>query len=229
MGKRSLGARLARGLRPAVLGPLRFAVDSGHWRSSMLCQSVDRRGRPLPWITYPAMEFLESFDWNGVDVVEWGAGNSTLWWIEHGARVFSIEHDPHWAAEVRRRLDGHPSASLQCHTDAADYARAALGRPCELAVIDGLARYRCAEVAVQVAAPTGAIVLDNAEQSWAETGQSGFPILDLMRGMGWRRLDFHGFAPSVARPHVTSVFIRPECRLFERQRPPRMRPGIIPG
>src|SRR5690348_13647527 len=126
MSGRSLGARLARGLRPAVLGPLRFAVDSGHWRSSLLCQSVDRAGRPLPWITYPAMEFLDSFDWNGVDVLEWGAGNSTLWWIERGARLFSVEHDAGWVAELQRRLAGTPSATLQCHTDAAAYARAPL-------------------------------------------------------------------------------------------------------
>jgi hypothetical protein len=227
---RPLIRRLARGLRPAILGPLRFAIDAGHLRSALLCQAVDRSGEPLPWITYPAIEFLAGLDWHGRRVLEWGAGNSTLWWSRQGAQVLSIEHSQPWIAELRGKLSPTPDVELRWASGADAYANAPRGgAPFELAVIDGEARFRCAQTALEVTAPSGGILLDNSEQTWAEPGQSGFPIIDLMRARGWLRIDFHGFAPSVARPHCTSLFFRPETTLFDRQSPPTRRRGIVPG
>ena len=105
LSSRSLARRLLRGIRPAVLGPLRFAIDAGHLRSALLGQAVDRGGHPLLWVTYPAIEFLRQLDWRGKRVLEWGAGNSTLWWARQGANVFSVEHSQEWICHaIRRRI-----------------------------------------------------------------------------------------------------------------------------
>jgi len=228
---RPLIKRLARGLRPVLLAPLRFSIDAGHLRSALLCQAVDRSGQPLPWITYPAIEFLSGLDWRGRRVLEWGAGNSTLWWVRRGAQVLAIEHSPAWIDEIRAQLPAGAPVELRCATDPEAYAAAPRDAAArfDLAVIDGLARFRCAQAALEVVAPSGGIVLDNAEQTWAEPGQPGYPIIELMRDHGWLRIDFHGFAPTVARPHCTSLFFRPETTLFEGQAPPTRRPGIVPG
>lgn len=227
---RPLMKRVLRGLRPALLGPLRFAIDTGHLRSSLLCQAVDRGGEPLPWITYPALEFLRELDWRGRRVCEWGAGNSTLWWARQGATVFSVEHSQAWINALRPRFAPGAPVTLAFAATPEDYA--ALPRahgPFDLVVIDGEHRFRCAEVALEITRPGGGILLDNAEQSWAEPGQSGFPIIELLRARGWRRVDFHGFAPSVARPHCTALYFRPETTLFDPPAPPYRRPGIVPG
>src|SRR5205807_1461124 len=36
-----------------------LSFDYGHLKSAALMRSVDAAGRPLPWITYPAIEFLK--------------------------------------------------------------------------------------------------------------------------------------------------------------------------
>lgn len=224
MASRSLPARLLRGVRPAVLAPLRFAFDSGFLRSALLCQAVDRSGEPLLWITYPAIAYLSALEWNGRRVLEWGAGNSTLWWAARGAEVFAVEHDPAWVATLRPRLSAWPRVRLHGAADAADYLDAPRSAaPFDLAVIDGEDRLGCARAALTLVRPAGAIVLDNSEQSWAA------PISTLLAEAGWRRVDFHGFAPSVARPHCTSLFFRAECDLLLPPAPPARVQTVIPG
>lgn len=221
---RSLPARLLRGLRPALLAPLRFSFDTGFLRSAMLCQAVDRRGAPLLWITYPAIAYLSALDWNGRRVLEWGAGNSTLWWAARGADVFAVEHDPAWAAALQPRLAAWPRVRLHRATGPADYLEAPRqAAPFDLAVIDGEDRLGCAQAALALVRPGGAILLDNSEQPWAA------PISALLAAAGWQRVDFHGFAPSVARPHCTSLFFRAECDLLRPAVPPPRPDSIIPG
>ncbi len=212
-----------------MLGPLRFAVDAGHLRSALLGQAVDRGGQPLLWVTYPAIEFLRQLDWRGKRVLEWGAGNSTLWWAQQGASVFSVEHSQEWIDTLERSIPTGAQVQLRLARDADAYVELPRSHgPFDLVVIDGESRPRCAEVAVEVVAPSGGILLDNSEQSWAAAGE-GFPIIERLHALGWRRVDFHGFAPSVARPHCTSLFFRPETRLFDLATPPYRQPGIVPG
>ena len=47
----------------AVLGPLHFSLETGHLRSCLKSRAVDRHGNPLPWFTYPAIQFLLPKDW----------------------------------------------------------------------------------------------------------------------------------------------------------------------
>lgn len=224
MASRSLPRRLLRGLRPALLGPLRFAIDGGYLRSALLCEAVDRGGAPLLWVTYPAIAYLEALDWRGRKVLEWGAGNSTLWWAARGAQVYSVEHDPEWVRVLRPRLAGFATVELHAAADAADYVAAPqAAAPFDLAVIDGEDRLGCARAALELVRPQGAILLDNSEQPWAA------PISRLLAEAGYRRVDFHGFAPSVARPHCTSLFFRPECELLLPAAPPARPGGFIRG
>jgi hypothetical protein len=58
-------------------GPLK---DDGWFRSCREQASVDANGNPIPWITYPAIEFLVKRINNQLSVFEYGCGNSTLWW-----------------------------------------------------------------------------------------------------------------------------------------------------
>lgn len=70
-------------------------------------EPIDATGNPLPWWTYPSIEFVNSMV-NDTDVVfEYGSGNSTLWWQERVARVKAVEHDSSWASKVKERLRGN--------------------------------------------------------------------------------------------------------------------------
>jgi len=93
--------------------------------------------------------------------------------------------------------------------------------PFDIVVIDGLDRFRCAEWSLRVISPCGAIILDDSEGYWGGEEKQTYPILELMRAQGYRRVDFFGHSPGGIRPHCTSFFFQSECFLFEGTEAPR--------
>ena len=59
-----------------------------------------------PWLVFDAIDFLKSIPLEGKKVFEYGSGGSTLFWLEHGAELVSIEHDPDWYTLMYPRLKG---------------------------------------------------------------------------------------------------------------------------
>src|ERR1700726_478485 len=58
----------------------------------------------VPWLTYPAIQFLRRSvrpDWK---VFEFGSGASTMFFGNRCREVISIEHDTTWAKRVRSAL-----------------------------------------------------------------------------------------------------------------------------
>lgn len=89
----------------------RFLTPSGWTMSQSQERPVRVDGRPLPWFTYGAIEFLDRVVDGGMRVFEYGAGFSTLWW-QRAARVHSVDHDPAWINEIRPQLGANVSLSL---------------------------------------------------------------------------------------------------------------------
>ncbi len=88
-----------------------LAYGHGQARSIRARRPVDAAGNPLPWYTYPAIEYLSQFDWRGASVFEFGTGYSSRFWAARAARVEAVENDPHWHAE----LSAHPMPGLTIH------------------------------------------------------------------------------------------------------------------
>src|ERR1700704_6537497 len=75
--------------------------DYAHLKSVRTQRAVDRAGDPLPWYTYPAIEFLQQLDFSEKTVFEYGSGMSTLYWAARTARVVSVEDDEQGMEKVR--------------------------------------------------------------------------------------------------------------------------------
>src|ERR1700710_1149341 len=93
--------RVLRDIAVAAVTPLIFSFKTGHLRASLSGLSVDRFGNPLPWVTYPAIEFLMGLDLSDARVLEFGAGQSTLWFAKCAQSVLSYDESPEWSAAVR--------------------------------------------------------------------------------------------------------------------------------
>jgi len=52
--------------------------------------------KQLPWVTFYAIDFLNTLDFKGKRVFEYGSGASTLYWLSKGATCVSIEHEKQW-------------------------------------------------------------------------------------------------------------------------------------
>ena len=52
--------------------------------------------KQLPWVTFYALDFLNTLDFKGKRVFEYGSGASTLYWLKKRASCVSIEHEKQW-------------------------------------------------------------------------------------------------------------------------------------
>ena len=63
---------------------------------------VDAAGKPIPWFTYPAIDYIRQLDLSEKTIFEWGAGFSTLFWSSRAKSVISVETDPLWYSFLSR-------------------------------------------------------------------------------------------------------------------------------
>jgi hypothetical protein len=219
--RNTIAFRTMRKIGTAILTPVHFSLATGHFRSSLASKALDTRGKPLPWYTYPAIDFLSGVDFSGQSVLEFGAGQSTLWWAERAARVFSVEQDAPWFETVSKAIKNKSNVEVHLTPESFKFAATPLGSTFDVIVIDGGDRFLCAQAALKMLQAGGVIVLDNSEGFWGAEGS--YPIIDLFEREGFMRVDFYGFAPGVPKRHCTSLFFRDDARIFRDLRPPMRR------
>lgn len=211
---------LLKGAFIAVFVPIHFAITSGHVRAAFARKGVDYAGRPVIWVSFPAIDFLSGVDFGDSDVLEFGAGNSTIWWAQRARSVLAVEGIPEWYEDVKAQLAGYDNVELvlvRGDEEYIDYPRTT-GRKFDVVVVDGEHRARTAATALDVVKEDGVILVDDSEGNWGRPPT--YPIIDLLQGAGLNRVDFHGYAPGVRRPHTTSLFFRDGARIFKNLRPP---------
>jgi predicted O-methyltransferase YrrM len=146
------------------------------------------------------------------NVLEFGGGQSTIWWSRHARSVLTIEADKHWLELLQPRL----SANVVIHHVPVDQATRTTQpikelidrnsiRKFDVIIIDGHLRKELTTLAFNYLAPNGAIILDNSE---------GFGFYDETRDRNCRRIDFFGFTPSVSLRHCTSIVFVGDCFLL---------------
>ena len=133
-------------------------------------------------------------------VVEFGSGNSTLWWAEKVASVVTVEHDPAWYDRIEALA---PSNVSIIHATGQDYTRGANGGKFDIIVVDGILRTECIEHSLAALKSDGVYVCDNTD----EIGDR--PGYDLLHQAGFKRLDFWGVGPQLPLEWCTSIFYRP--------------------
>jgi hypothetical protein len=191
-------------LRAAQLLLFRSALARQGWIASRRRgASIDAAGRPLPWYTYPAIRFLENRLPAGLDILEYGAGNSTLWWMAKANSVVSIETDHSWAERVKSRL----AANAELHlAEAEDFLHTirGIGRKFDVIVIDGAVRNKCAQFVSEVITTHGVVIWDNSDR------QEYAPGFDILLRQGFKKVDFIGMGPINIYEWSTSIFYRPD-------------------
>jgi hypothetical protein len=211
----TLGDKLARSpLRPQYWTESWKAArtlwfEYGHLRTVQSKAAVDRNGRPLPWYTFPAIEYLTQFDFSAASVFEYGSGNSTLFWGERAARVVSVEDDERWFAKNRTRVP--PNCTLILEPDLDKYVAVIdrFAQPFDIIVVDGpargLTRLKCAARAIERLRAGGLVILDNAD--WLPESAR------LLRESGLLQVDMSGFIPIAGHTQTTSLFFHRSCEL----------------
>jgi hypothetical protein len=172
----------------------------GHWQSVKTKQSIRVDGEPIPWYTYPAIEYLDQLDFTAKTVFEWGAGNSSRYWARSAKSVISVEDDPIWYRKIQQyrsdNLDIHLIQDKQRYIDAIRQN----DQKYDVIIVDGSYRHQCALIAPMFLRDGGVIVLDNSD--WYP--DSAKPLRDA----GLLQVDFSGFGPVGWYTWATSLFFR---------------------
>jgi hypothetical protein len=125
------------------------------------------RFRSVPWLTEPAIEFLEKYLAGECDgkaqVLEFGCGASTVWLGKRAYRVVSIDHKEKWYRYIQCRVGENVDLRLEKlpHDGVCTKLK---DEEFDLVLIDGRMRVGCARTAKRLVRAGGILMLDNAER-----------------------------------------------------------------
>ena len=186
-----------------------LAKAYGQYRTAQDRECFDSAGTEIPWYTYPAIEYIKNHDLRSLNILEYGSGNSSIFYLSRGAAVTSVEDNYSWYEKISRDSEilGHNYVFADLQNDYVD-------RPevldADIVAIDGSWRTE------SVAFVMSKILSGESVPSWVIFDNSDrYPISirKLDEELGWPRVDFCGFGPINAYTWVTSIYLNPDRRI----------------
>ena len=162
--------------------------------------SVNGSGETMPMYTYPCYEYLNSMNWEGADVFEYGTGFSTIWWKNHGANIYGVEHNKNWYEKINGKELGYITLENSVHNY--PHSINIFDKQFDVIVIDGLVRYQCVAPALKNLKSGGIIIFDNSD--WHSNTKELLDTKDLIP------IHFHGFKPTHVDSQTTSIYMHKE-------------------
>jgi hypothetical protein len=181
-----------------------YLHEIGWFNSLIQKKPVDKNNQPIPWVTYSFIEFIKGRLSNELVVLEFGSGNSTLFYSRFVKHLYAVEHEVNWFNEMKSKVGANVQLSyVQLKSDG-EYARfsSQIDRRLDLIIVDGRDRVNCIKNSVGSLTENGVIVLDDSER---EEYREGIAFLE---NHSFKRLDFWGIAPGIFFNKCTSVFYR---------------------
>lgn len=194
--------------KPKVLSALISQRDFGYlyevgWFESFLAnKSIDSNSKPIPWLTYPFIDFLTPRLNKRLTLFEFGSGNSTLFFADKVKVTISIEHNKEWY-QIVNKLKPENVKLILTESDSENHYLKYLNNPEESAdiiLVDGLYRNECTIQAVKNLSESGVVILDDSEREEYKPGK------DFILGKGFKSLEFWGIAPTILFKKCTTVF-----------------------
>jgi hypothetical protein len=178
----------------------------GQFASMKLWSCVDGKGNPIPWYTYPAIEYLDHLDLSDRTVFEFGSGNSSLWWAGRCKTLTSIEDDHEWYEKIKLLAKHLHNFDYRYNKEKLSYVEQPKIAEADIVIVDGSHRSECVEYVLQQIKMGHLnpifLVFDNSD--W-------YPrtMATLNRELNWIQVDFAGFGPINDYTWTTSIFINP--------------------
>lgn len=171
--------------------------DFGHYLSIEMQVPIDKEGNPLPWYTYPAIEYLNQLDLSNKLIFEWGSGNSSIYFAKRSKQVISIEDNEEWYKKNQNKKSFNQEIVFTSEDMYISYI-SNFEKKFDIIIIDGKYRSECAKAAPNHLAEGGIIILDNSD--WYKN------TAKYLRAQNYIQVDFHGFGPVNQYNWTTSFF-----------------------
>jgi hypothetical protein len=122
-------------------------------------------GDVQPWYTHAALNEIQSWKLRDMIVLEWGGGDSSLWWAKRCRKVFTIEESAEWCNWISAQAVNKGIANLSVlhrpsslHSN--EYTKIPDGCEPNIVIVDGANRIECLAKTLMLPRPL-TIIFDN--------------------------------------------------------------------
>ncbi|AFH50590.1 Fkbm family methyltransferase [Ignavibacterium album JCM 16511] len=182
-----------------------YLYDEGWFKSLDEKRPVDKDGNPIPWFTYPAIEFLKDRLTKEMIIFEYGSGSSTLFFAERVKEIISVETDKEWFNKIVNKLPSNARLIFyeQVNFDCT-YAEVikTTNKKYDIIIVDAIEREEAISISIELLKENGVIILDNSERDEYKN------ITDFLYQNKFKKIDFWGIQPAYLNKSCTSIFYK---------------------
>jgi len=180
------------------------ALEQIDWNVTRKERIATLHGQPIPWWTYASIQFIDQVVPHNAKVLEIGGGNSTIYWLNRGNSVLTLETSPEWIVQILRSTNpvGNQSELVHIVEHSVELITEVLGdRTFDVIVNDGPDnRIDIADLLLSRIRPNGMLIWDNSERPEYHS-----KIAEI-KNKGWHEISFFGLGPINAYAFATSIF-----------------------
>jgi len=181
--------------------------DKGLLNSIINELPLDGKGIPIPWYTYPIIDYLNQLDFSQCSALEFGSGYSTLFWSNVAHKVFCVERSKSWYFKILKEIDSDNIEILliEDSTKYVEFLKSISKQKFDVVIIDGRDRFRTATYAHYALKSGGVLIFDNSD--WYPASCT------FLRDKKYTQVDFCGFGPINNYTWCTSIFFKESIKI----------------
>lgn len=181
-----------------------YLVDIGWFNAFNTGASIGKNNEPIPWLTYPFLDFISPRLKKEFDIFEFGSGNSTLYFAPRVNSITSVEHNKFWFDKLKTLIPSNAKIIFKEFYEDGNYSRSILNSDVNynIIIIDGEDRVNCVKYSIKCLKNNGVIILDDSDRPEYKEA------IELMIAEGFLYLDFWGISPGYLNRKATSVFYK---------------------
>ncbi len=181
-----------------------YFVEIGWFNSFRAHLPLDENNQPLPWLTYSFIEFIKKYLRPDMSLLEFGSGNSSLFYSKYIREVVAVEHNKEWYDSMSAQAPHNCTIIYKELEYGQDYSKTAtsLDKIFDVIVVDGRDRANCIIHSEQYVAENGILVLDDAERPEYSDARN------FLQERGYNCIEFWGIAPHYFHSKCTAVYFK---------------------
>jgi predicted O-methyltransferase YrrM len=181
-----------------------YLNDVGWFNAFSLGEPVDKKNQPIPWFTYPCIDFLSQRLNKNLSVFELGSGNSTLFFATRVRNISSLEHNKEWFTKINGSLPDNSKLTYVESNSSDKYLETLKtgNEKFDIVIVDGIFRNECLLESINHLTEQGIIILDDSERNEYAEG------ISFVVNASFKRIDFVGIAPGLLYSKTTTIFYK---------------------
>lgn len=193
-----------------------LAKHIGQYNSLKKEKPVDSYGNPLPWITYPCIEYLNQFDFSNETIFEYGSGGSTKWFLRKKCKkIISIENEQFWYQKLVEESKNSKNLFPVFAKNIDDFIQNKEVYDSSIIFIDcdSIYRKKVLESLYKNIEKDNTniklIIIDDVDKTNLQGGKIDKIVFEIANSLDWIQVDFMGFRPFNRTYASTTILINP--------------------